>query len=312
MNTNEVQRLEAQILELHSGLGLRTTLEKASKLGELLTQVKQAMPGEFSAWCKRLPFSPRSARVYMQVFAGAEQWQRTAANARLTVDQFVRLIHRATKDRVAPAPPDTAAIVPEAAVHLADCRRFRWPGVADVVAADPPWKSEGDWAYDWLPEFCSRHLREGGLALVQCGVIDLAKRLEQLTRSGVLQYCWTLAMAYEDVRSMKPVSGLAPAWRPIIMLSRGKRDVPPRAVCCDVFTVRGGKAVKTAHGWQQPLEPFVHWYSKLIDRGSTIFVPFVGAGTELVACRRAHCLGVGTEVDPATFRIARKRVREEN
>lgn len=44
--------------------------------------------------------------------------------------------------------------------------------------------------------------------------------------------------------------------------------------------------------------------------GQTIFDPFMGSGTTLVACQRMGWLGTGIEIDPEYFAIACKRVDE--
>ncbi|MCE9566995.1 MAG: DUF3102 domain-containing protein [Planctomycetes bacterium] len=298
--------LERQILDLHGGLSLRPSLEKAVKLGEFLSEVKQSLPhGEFLPWVRRLPFTPRTAQTYILCF-------QHSGNAKfpshLTIDGFVRWVRKATRRTPAPAPDRLARIVPSASVYRGDCRTFSWPGECDVIAADPPWLEHEH--YDWLGEFAGKHLRPGGLAFVQCGVMDLADRLGRLTKSGHLRYCWTLAVVYEDVKAFKPVGGFAPAWRPVVVLSRGEREVSSRPLSADVFTVRNREVVKTAHPWQQPLEPFVHWWSRIVVPGSRFFVPFVGSGTEMLAALHSGGTAVGTEIDSATLRIARKRCRE--
>ena len=61
-----------QIVQLHTGVNsaLRTTLEKAISIGELLHHVKSKLPhGEWILWIEtNLPFSARTATDYMRVF----------------------------------------------------------------------------------------------------------------------------------------------------------------------------------------------------------------------------------------------------
>src|SRR5207248_925673 len=82
--------LERQILELHGGLSLRPTLEKAAKLGEFLHEVKQTLPhGDFLPWVKRLPFTPRTAQTYILCF---QHSGNTKFPSHLTIDGFVRWV----------------------------------------------------------------------------------------------------------------------------------------------------------------------------------------------------------------------------
>lgn len=78
MNENEIERNRVdEIIGLHSeicGL-LKTSLEKAVRIGELLSEQKASLPhGEFGAWIKaNLPFTQRTAQNYMRLFDNREQ-----------------------------------------------------------------------------------------------------------------------------------------------------------------------------------------------------------------------------------------------
>lgn len=60
----EIQNLHGEILS-----SLRTNLDKAIRIGELLTEIKAGLPhGGFGPWCEQhLPFTDRTARNYMRL-----------------------------------------------------------------------------------------------------------------------------------------------------------------------------------------------------------------------------------------------------
>jgi hypothetical protein len=62
--TEEINRLHGEIVEFG-----RVTLEKAFRIGQLLTEQKQSLPhGQFGNWiASNLPFSDRTARNYMRL-----------------------------------------------------------------------------------------------------------------------------------------------------------------------------------------------------------------------------------------------------
>ncbi len=291
-----LQNLEVRICTLHTAVSLRPTLERAVEIGNLLAEVKQLLPhGEFQPWCRRLPFSGRTARGYLQ----AAKWQQTAILPEsVTIDQFLRI----AKTRTRPDPPTgDAPAVADCRVVTADCRRFDWPHDIALAATDPPWAE--DWAYDWLAEFAAKNLRDDALALVQCGVGDLPDRVRRLSRH--LTYRWTLSIVYESSRSTRPYAGMVPNWRPVIVMVKGKmKGVKPVS---DVMTVAHAK--KTLHPWQQPAWPWYKWLSAWTGPGDLIADPFAGSGSVGVAVRaiggRTY---LGTEVDPDHARTARLRI----
>ncbi len=86
-----LQRLEAEILQLHDRLSLRPTLETAIRLGERLQEAKSLLPyGEWVNWVRRVGMSARTAQVYMQVSRHAEDTQNSAVlSGRLSIEGFL-------------------------------------------------------------------------------------------------------------------------------------------------------------------------------------------------------------------------------
>ena len=57
--------LEQRILQLHGALCVRTTVERAAAIGELLLEGKAVVGhGRFGTWLRQFPFSHRMACAY--------------------------------------------------------------------------------------------------------------------------------------------------------------------------------------------------------------------------------------------------------
>lgn len=89
---DEIKRLHSEILN-----SLRMSLEKAMKIGELLTEQKENLKhGEFAAWVNdNLPFTDRTARNYMRVYQERDRL-KTETVSDLT-DAYQRLIEHRPK-----------------------------------------------------------------------------------------------------------------------------------------------------------------------------------------------------------------------
>jgi DNA (cytosine-5)-methyltransferase 1 len=91
-----LQQLELQILELHTGLTLRPTLETAARLGELLGQAKAQLPhGKWLSWLRRIRLAPRNAQIYIQVNANLDSY--LSARQTVTIKEFLAVLRMATR-----------------------------------------------------------------------------------------------------------------------------------------------------------------------------------------------------------------------
>ena len=102
--------VEEQIEQLHKEFeqSMRTTLDKAIKIGDLLFTKKLSLAhGEFMPWVEDLPFSQRTANLYMRVFSHKPELANSQSIANLTeaVDEI-----KVSKPETPPEPetPPTA------------------------------------------------------------------------------------------------------------------------------------------------------------------------------------------------------------
>ncbi len=70
-----------------------------------------------------------------------------------------------------------------------------------------------------------------------------------------------------------------------------------------------GHGIRRVHPSQKP-EEIMEWCLGFLPDAETIFDPFMGSGTTLVACQKLGRQGTGIELDPDYFSIACKRVDE--
>jgi DNA methylase len=194
--------------------------------------------------------------------------------------------------------PDTIQI------HHADCRQFSWPKPIDIITADPIW---GDLeAAEWLADFASGHLRDGGLLLVQTSTHALPNVMAIL--GAKLHYQWTLAMVFHHVNRSGAGGMFRSTWKPVVVFSKGPTRIP--APLCDTYTVHRGD--KRYHRFQQPIEPWRFWLGRLAAPNALVAEPFAGSGTIPLICRDLGLRFVGTEADEKTYKVARGRVAGTN
>ena len=71
------------------------------------------------------------------------------------------------------------------------------------------------------------------------------------------------------------------------------------------------KGERTAHPTQKPLGLLEYILKGLSKPGDTILDPFTGSGSTLVACHRLNRRGIGFELAPEYFGMAKERLERE-
>jgi hypothetical protein len=304
-----LQTLEVEILTLHSNVNLRNTLTGARQIGAKLQEAKSLMKhGQWLPWLKRVGISRRLAALYMQLA------REDPPEPTVSLNKFLGLIRRANKlaaqarvaEQRALAVAADARTVPTYKVVHADCRKYKWPAVVDVIATDPVWDDID--AYRWLGTFAGRHLKPGGLLVVQVSQYKLAETVQALAGAG-LQYVWSLALVFNELHLSKNLfHPFQVCWRPVQVWCNGHFPRDRFASCSDTYTV--GCHGKQYHDWEQPLTPWLYWLERLTLPGELIVDPFCGSATVGVALRdiggRRY---IGTDVDPVSVKVARARLK---
>ncbi len=300
--------IESELRTLLADIKLRTTLERAERIGSLLDAARPQVPhGRWATWLKRLGLNRKTASDYILAFRGL-----VVSNVRpvgqIGLRAFLEVLRagkraefEARRAEARAAATGTIGELPDS-IRLAhaDCRQFSWPRPIDLITADPPWEDLD--AVKWLAVFGASHLREGGLLLLQCSTYHLPAGADALL--GTLRYAWTLAIVYHHANRYGAGRPFRSSWKPVLVFSKGQPRIP--ATLSDTYTVHRGD--KRYHPWQQPFEPWHYWLGRLAPPNGLVAEPWVGCGTIPLAC---HALGlrfVGTEIDEKTYRVARGRL----
>jgi hypothetical protein len=300
--------IEQELRTLLADLKLRTTLERAERIGCLLDTARPQVPhGRWATWLKRLGLNRKTASDYILASRGL-----AISNVRpvgqIGLRAFLEVLRAGKRAEIeakrAEAREAAASVVGELPdsirlVH-ADCRNFDWPRPIDIISSDPPWNDLK--AVNWLAGFAASHLQVGGLLLVQCSTHNLPAAAEALGES--LRYAWTLAIVYHHANTNGASGRFRSTWKPVLVFSKGQPRLP--TPLCDTYTVHRGD--KRYHSWQQPFEPWHYWLGRLAPPNALVAETHVGCGTIPLVCRSLGLRFVGTEIDEKTYRIARGRL----
>jgi len=112
---DEIAKLHVEIFGAY-----KSTLEKAIRIGQLLTEQKQNLRhGEFTSWVENnLPFSDRTAQIYMRLYSERDRLKTEAVSV-LNLKSAYRLLieHKSPKEIVHPVPLGVFSV-------LKKCQRF--------------------------------------------------------------------------------------------------------------------------------------------------------------------------------------------
>ena len=307
---NDLQRIEMQILDLQSSLNLRPSLERAADLGDLLWEGKKHVQhGDFKPWVVRMGIKYRTGYDWMVLARERESgkmWPATSST--VTIKSFLEVVRRARRNQQR---ADRAQARLEASrvqgplgddIILAhsDCREYPWPSEIQIAVLDPPWNCLD--SYRWAAGWAAEHLREGGLALVQAFQQNLPEVMEIL--SARLSYRWIMSFVYSF--GAKPNGAFSSTWRPVLVYSRGRADIPEPV--CDGYQMAGIGCDKRHHEWEQPAAPWRYWLGKLARPGALVADPYAGSAVIGVVCKELGLRYVGTEIDRAHSEVARGRL----
>ncbi len=176
------------------------------------------------------------------------------------------------------------------------------PGSVDIIATMPPTSRDSveGGVYGDLGRFAAHALRPGGVLLTRAASAHLPKVLQQLAVEG-LEYRWIVACYEPAGRTRINARKVTTSWRPWLVYTRsGER---PNRNSADYFAAADAGA-KTATA----IESMVRAWAA---PGWALFDPFCGAGTVLVAGRRAGLHVGGADADIGNVALARQALENE-
>jgi site-specific DNA-methyltransferase (adenine-specific) len=188
-------------------------------------------------------------------------------------------------------------------LHHGDCREF-FPQIKDkwfdLAFADPPYgifKAAWDSSY---PVGFERHL------------LRIANTVAITPGQWALPLClWALGGHYVGVIAARNVNGMtfSPVgfgnWIPTVVAGAVRSGTDAFEF---EFTVNGDKP---DHPSPKPLSYMRKLLSRLTENDHTVFDPFCGSGTTLVAAKMLGLQAVGIEIDERYCEIAAKRLSQE-
>ncbi len=306
----DIELIERRLQELTGTFDLRPTIEKAAAIGDLLIEARSLVRhGEWAPWLASLGLHRRTAWDYIAVAKAKDEivWPAT----QLTIKGFVRYIrtakHAQRESERADAREEARRVrgsLPEDMVLAhADCRKFAWPKQIDLAVCDPPWSNLDD--YRWIASWAAEHLREGGLALIQCGQYRLPEVMAIL--GARLNYVWTMSIAFNENSGTAAKWNFRSCWKPVLVYVNGTGGVP--GAMNDTYQMHISGTEKTLHPWQQPIAPWRYWLSRLTTPGDKIADPFAGSATIGEVCHELSLAYFGTESDEQTYRVALGRLK---
>lgn len=194
-------------------------------------------------------------------------------------------------------------------IHCVDCRTSLAALAdesVDIIFTDPPYLADlYAEAYGILAEHAPRVLKPGGWLLTYAPQYHLPQ-IMQILGEG-LEYYWIVAQRnQQNANAIVYARYVMAMWKPILVYAKPPVERPPKAFCDMV----SGKRQKRYHAWEQSIHEALHLLCRFARPGDLVLDPFAGSGTIPLAAKLLGLRSIGYEIDPATCRIAMRRMEQ--
>lgn len=173
-----------------------------------------------------------------------------------------------------------------------------------LIFCDPPYAKQYLPLYDWLGEIAERVLEPSGFCLVYAGGYWKDKVIGMM--GNHLDYFWDYTLLMGGNASIIWQRKTIARTKCILAYRRKGSNAMPRTNVLGAW--QHGKQDKRFHVWGQDEETARYYIDCFSREGNTIWEPFTGGGTTLVACKLLSRQFVAFEVDEETANVARARV----
>jgi site-specific DNA-methyltransferase (adenine-specific) len=217
--------------------------------------------------------------------------------------------------------------MPEARIILGDCLdtlRAMEAGSVDAVVTDPPYgintKSDGNGKTSGWPDLCnaalwyatwiseSRRVLKAGGSLWSC----LNWRSLPTFQKAACDLRWPIEslMVWDKgwIGTSGP-KGLRPSYEMVALWAMPDFRLRDRSAA-DVQRFKWCGHKPNGHPAEKPVPLAEFCIRHACPEGGTVLDPFMGSGTTGVACLQTDRNFIGIELDPAYYRIARRRLEE--
>lgn len=204
-------------------------------------------------------------------------------------------------------PPIDQYVVGEAEIRHCDFRDLNLPeNSAHLILTDPPYPGEYLPLWRDLSHFAATTLRDGGLLVAYSGQWYLPTVMEYLSEE--LEYVWTGAVTLPGARNQVMGRQFFNTFKPILFYRKPGDNTATGRWAAD--SVESPGRTRELHPWQQSIEPFEFYVSRLTQPGELVVDPFLGSGTTAVAAHRAQRSFIGCDLDQKAVRTTRDRLDE--
>ena len=208
----------------------------------------------------------------------------------------------AARAKTAPM-PEGSCIVHAPCHHLPN-----WVEAAslDAIFTDPPYEESALPVWDDLAKVAATTLKPGGVLLAITGHAWLPQILDRLRVDG-LSFRWIIAYTYPKSRAPMHGRGVSVGWKPLVAFTRD--GAKPARMSNDVFHAGPkGAGDKATHEWGQTDADMEAIAREWTEPGWHVADPFCGAGSLIVAAKRAGCIVTGCDIDEAHVNTTREKL----
>lgn len=307
--------LEREVLSLHGSLHVRTDLDAARRIGELLLEVKARLGhGRYLPWLKRVGLPTSTAHDYVTV-SKAPHFRRSGSirDVVLAVRTGRRVLRRERREamsRAAAASVDKRIVTTDAL----DWLRGRPDGSVPFVVSDPPYGKGTDFdgwrdpdtpdAYwNWLSPIWAevrRVLVPGGAAVLWQAFDHLPYLPVWFPGASIIASCYTI----RGVRQWEPVvRWTKPGAGPLV-----RHDGLNDWINGSTWYRGESGEFKAVHPCPKPLNDCREVVRRYTLPGSLVVDPFCGVGTIPLACKLERRAYIGVERSERYAAVARERL----
>ena len=172
-------------------------------------------------------------------------------------------------------------------------------GSIDCIITDPPYPYEFIEVWTKLSRFAKRVLKPNGYCIAYSGQMYLPDVIKRMNEH--LDYYWTFAVYHEGQTQIVNGINLMCRWKPVLIFQNGKKKI--ENTFQDYFISE--QREKNGHDWQQSKSGVGYLIEMFTKEGDTIFEPFAGSGTTIIAARDKNRNILSAEIDEKTYNIAK-------
>ena len=172
-------------------------------------------------------------------------------------------------------------------------------GSIDCIITDPPYPYEFIEVWTKLSRFAKRVLKPNGYCIAYSGQMYLPDVIKRMNEH--LDYYWTFAVYHEGQTQIVNGINLMCRWKPVLIFQNGKKKI--ENTFQDYFISE--QREKNGHDWQQSKSGVCYLIEMFTKEGDTIFEPFAGSVTTIIAARDKNRNILSAEIDEKTYNIAK-------